>query len=253
MNKNNFYLGTHCLDHIDKTEFPLFVSINRLRKRKIKKFKRKSPIYVDSGAFTELSINGEWKTSPKQYIEELNKIIDLGLDIKWASPQDYMCEPQIINKTGLSIKEHQKRTIDNVIELRKLTNNIHIIPVLQGQTIQDYYNHFEMYEVNGFNLRNEKIVGVGSICRRQNTKEIENIIKSLYTKGLNLHGFGVKINGLKRYSKYLHSCDSMSWSFHARKNKIKCKECFNKNIKHCGNCINYALQWRNKVIKGVEN
>ena len=182
------YLGTHVLSHIDKTELPLFVSFRQLRKRKKKKFTRQEPIFIDSGGFSELSLYGEWTISPQEYIEGLNRIQELGLTIGWAAPQDYMCEDIMLEKTGLSIEEHQKLTVENVTLLRSMTD-IHIIPVLQGQTIEDYYSHFEMYEARGFNLRDESVVGLGSICRRQGTNEIFKIIKSLYHKGLNIHGF----------------------------------------------------------------
>lgn len=38
----------------------------------------------------------------------------------------------------------------------------------------------------------ERLVGVGSICRRQATDEIADIVRSLSSLGLSLHGFGVK-------------------------------------------------------------
>lgn len=248
MNKSGFYLGTHVLAHIDKTEYPLFVSFRQLRKRKKKPFKRSEPIYVDSGGFSELSLYGEWTINPEEYISELKRLKNLGLNFGWVAPQDYMVEPVMLEKTGLTVLEHQKRTVQNLIELRKLTDDIHIIPVLQGQTIQDYYNHFEMYEEAGFNLRDESIVGIGSVCRRQGTKEIEAIMRSLYNKGLKLHGFGVKTNGLKRYSQYLKSSDSLAWSYGSRISGSKCEDCVLKATKNCANCLTYALKWREKVL-----
>ena len=246
-----FYLGTHHVSHIDKTEVPLFVSYRQLRKRKKKKFNRTEPIFIDSGGFSELSLYGRWTISPAEYVEGLNHIRDLGLEIGWAAPQDYMCEPIMLEKTGLSITEHQKLTVDNVLLLRKLTD-VEIIPVLQGQTLEDYFSHFDMYEERGFDLRKEPVVGLGSVCRRQSTDEIFLIVKSLYLKGLNLHGFGVKTNGLKKYSQYLTSADSLAWSFGSRISKRKCDLCLdNKNL-NCANCLNYALKWRQKVLRWVQ-
>lgn len=241
-----FMLGTHVLSHLDKTEVPLFVSFRQLRKRVKKPFNRKQPIYVDSGGFSELSLYGEWTISPQEYIDGLEHLKRLGLTIGWAAPQDYMCEPIMLEKTGLTIREHQKRTVDNLITLRSLTD-IHIIPVLQGQTLSDYYHHFEMYELAGFNLRDEKVVGVGSVCRREATDEIKHIVKSLHAKGLNLHGFGVKINGLKKYKQHLVSSDSLAWSYGARYNP-PCQSCASRSVKNCANCLHYALKWRLKVI-----
>jgi len=101
-------------------------------------------------------------------------------------------------------------------------------------------------------LRSERIVGVGSVCRRQSTDEIEHIMKSLSKKGLKLHGFGVKTNGLKRYGKYLKSCDSLAWSFDARINNKKCDVCINKNIKNCANCLNFAIEWRSNLFNKIQ-
>ena len=38
----------------------------------------------------------------------------------FAAVQDWMCEPEIVVKTGLSIAEHQRRTVANLCALREL-------------------------------------------------------------------------------------------------------------------------------------
>jgi len=247
-----FYLGSHVVNHIDKVNFPLFLSFRQLRKRLKKPFTHQTPICVDSGGFSELNINGKWTITPKQYNDKLIQLQSIGLKINWAAQQDWMCEPFVLDKTNLSIEQHQDLTVENLIELRSLNSSIHYIPVLQGYTLQDYYNHFEKFESNGFDLRSEPIVGVGSVCRRQSTDEIEHIMKSLAKKGLKLHGFGVKTNGLKRYGRYLKSCDSLAWSFDARINNKKCDICINKNIKNCANCLNFAIEWRSNLFNKIE-
>jgi len=243
-----FYLGTHILNHIDRTNVPLFVSIRQLMKRVKKPFQQSGPLCIDSGGFSELSLNGEWSISPQQYVDELRRCRDvLGLEIEWAACQDWMCEPQITKKTGKTIKEHQWFTVKNYIFLTTICTDIHIIPVLQGQTLQDYYDHIEMYDLAMVDLRSLPVVGIGSVCRRQNTDEIGHIIKSLAAKGLNLHGFGVKKQGLERYGEYLVSADSMAWSFGARYSE-KCFMCVNNKNKNCANCLNYAMMWRDKLL-----
>ena len=247
-NNNNFtfYLGSHVLNHIEKTEYPLFLSFRQLNKRKKKTFNQKAKVAVDSGGFSELSMFGGWKTKPQEYIDGLKRLQRLGLKIEWASQMDWMCEPFMLEKTGLTIEEHQRLTVDNLNELRSLDDSIHFIPVLQGQSLQDYFNHFEMFEEAGFQLRNEPLVGVGSVCRRQNTSEIGHLFKCLHAKGLKLHGFGVKKQGIESYGEYLLSCDSMAWSFGARYSP-KGSNCTSK-AKNCANCLHYALEWREKVI-----
>lgn len=246
-----FYLGTHVLNHIEKSDVPLFISFRQLRKRKKKRFNTNLAICVDSGGFTELNLNSKWTITPEEYNNELLRLKGLGLNIQWAAQQDYMCEPFVIEKTGLDIETHQKLTVENFLKLRSFNSEVNYIPVLQGYELNDYFNHFEMFEAVGIDLRNEPIVGVGSVCRRQNTKEIENLFKCLHAKGLKLHGFGVKTNGLKRYSKYLESADSLAWSFTSRMLKEKCNHHLHKKIKNCANCFDYAMGWRNKILNKV--
>jgi hypothetical protein len=246
-----FYLGTHVLNHMEKTNVPLFISFRQLRKRKKKQFKQLGKIAVDSGGFTELSMFGKWTITEEEYIQELHRLIDLGLKIEWCSPMDWMVEDFMLEKTGLSVLEHQKKTVSNLIKLRSLTDKIHFIPVLQGQTIDDYFSHFEMYDLANIDLRKEKIVGVGSVCRRQNTNEIKSIMKALASKGINIHGFGVKSGGLEKYGNLIGSSDSLAWSYGARYSKkrcIKCRSMEKPTSKNCANCLEYALEWRQKLI-----
>lgn len=245
-NKPEFYLGTHVLNHIEKSTVPMFVSFRQLRKRKKKPFNQSAKVYVDSGGFSELSINGRWTISPEEYVMELERLQGLGLNIEWAAQQDWMCEDFMLEKTGLSIRDHQRLTVMNFLKLKKLNSSIDFIPVLQGQTLDDYFSHFEMFEEHGVQLRKEKVVGVGSVCRRQNTDEIGYLFKCLASKGIKIHGFGVKIAGIKKYGEHLVSADSMAWSFGARYDE-KCGLC-ESNAKNCANCLMYALKWREKVI-----
>lgn len=247
-----FFLGTHIINHIEKTDVPLFISFRRLIRRKKKPFQQKSrKLCVDSGGFSELKLNSEWTITPGEYVKELERLCSLGLEIEWAAQQDWMCEPFMLEKTGLTVKEHQKLTVENFIELQSFDTAIHFIPVLQGQTIEDYLHHLKMFEEAGFDLKNEPIVGVGSVCRRQHTDEIGEIIEALSKAGLNLHGFGVKKAGLKKYGHLLKSADSMAWSFKARYEK-KSPSCQRKS-KKCQNCLHYALEWRENLLNQIQS
>lgn len=247
----DFYLGTHVLSHMEKTDVPLFISFRQLRKRKKKPFKQLGKIAVDSGGFTELSMFGKWTIDEKEYVNELHRLMELGLEIEWCAPMDWMVEDFILEKTGLSLLEHQEKTVSNLIKLRSMTDKIHFIPVLQGQTLDDYFRHFEMYDLANIDLRNEKIVGVGSVCRRQKTDEIGNIMKSLSKKGINIHGFGVKSGGIEKYGEWIKSSDSLAWSYGARFSKKRCAKCDKMEkptSKNCANCLEYALEWRQSIL-----
>ena len=105
-----------------------------------------------------------------------------------------------------------------------------------------------MYDAAGINLLNEPLVGVGSVCRRQGTFEAKSILTGIRALGIQPHGFGVKVTGLRHYGLNLKSADSMAWSFGAR---------FDPPIaghthKACNNCLEYALAWRKRTIKSMK-
>lgn len=237
-----FYLGTHMVSWLGRTDVPLFVSHRRLMKQASWP-KVTGPWALDSGGFSEISIFGEFRTTPQEYAKRVGEYQDAIGHMDWAAPQDWMCEPWIIQQTGLSVLEHQQRTIDNYLELMSLGGPF--IPVLQGWEQRDYFNHVAMYGKQGINLQQEPVVGVGSVCRRQNTREATDIFSSLSAAGLRLHGFGVKVTGYRVYGHYLHSADSMAWSFAARKRQIKLDGCTHAR---CNNCLIWALQWREKEL-----
>lgn len=108
--------------------------------------------------------------------------------------------------------------------------------------------HRAMYESAGVDLKREKIVGVGSVCRRNKTTEIWQIAESL--KDLKLHGFGVKTSGIDVAARYFTSTDSMAWSFAARRSP----PLLGHDSRHinCANCVDYALMWRDNLISKLE-
>lgn len=248
-----FILGTHVVNHIGKTDAPLFLSIRQLKKRKHKPFKQTGRVFVDSGGFSELSMFGKWETTPQEYAAELLRLKNhLGLEIEWASCQDWMVEPVMLKKTGLTIKEHQRRTVENYLLMLELMRGtgIDIIPVLQGQTVADYLDHIRLYSQLGIELKKLKTVGVGSVCRRENSQEVGDIIKALFNEGLSIHAFGVKKRGLVRYGDLLQSADSLAWSFGARYSQSHCEtHQQSPTTKNCANCLDYALEWRDKLLR----
>lgn len=224
---------------------PVFVSHNFLKRRKTPFPPALTDWALDSGGFSELSLHGEWRTTPEEYVEAARRYQrELG-HMDFAAQQDWMCEPFMIAKTGLSVVEHQKRTVENFLTLRRLAPDLPFAPVLQGWALDDYMRCLRMYADAGVDLAAEKVVGVGSVCRRQSTPEIGEIFQMLSGEGLkNLHGFGVKSQGLRRYGQYLSTADSMAWSFTARY-AGKSPDCPKKN---CANCLHYALEWRERLI-----
>jgi hypothetical protein len=234
-----FYLGTHQPSWLTKVEVPLFISRRRLYKRKTLP-QALGNWALDSGGFTELSMFGKWTISAKQYALEVQRFTEIG-HLDWVAPQDWMCEPWIIKNTGLTVEEHLQRTVNNYLELKEL--GVSTIPVLQGWQLSDYERCAELYRNNGVDLSQCETVGLGSVCRRQATNEIKEISSWGKEHGWKLHGFGVKAQGLKKYSDNLFSADSMAWSFGGRRRPDP-----NCPLQSCANCLHYALTWREKVL-----
>ena len=242
-----FFLGVHRAHWLAEADVPLFVSHRVLAPRKTLP-RATAPWALDSGGFTELSLHHEWKTTPQSYVAAVRRYVEeIGL-LQWASPQDWMNEPVMLEKTGLTVREHQRRTVDNYLELRDLAPDLPFIPVLQGWEPHEYLECLEMYAQVGVDLHAERTVGVGTVCRRQDTATADTIFRQLDNAGLgNLHGFGVKLTGLARYSEYLASSDSMAWSYRARRAGQQ-TPCTKTN---CANCLHFALEWRERALKAA--
>lgn len=209
-----FYVGLH--QPADAANFErACISINRLRGRK-------KPIscevLVDSGAFTELHQYGRYRHSVADYAAELRRLNGT-VNIIAAVAQDYMCEPFMLAKTGLSVEEHQRLTIERYDALLAQQLPFPIMPVLQGYAPADYVRHLAAY---GDRLTPGMWVGVGSVCKRNGDPEsIVSVLSAVHSArpDLRYHGFGVKQTALLHpgVRELLYSADSMAWSFAARK------------------------------------
>lgn len=270
MSELRFYLGTHRPTWLwNLHDVPLFISHRVLKERRSKFPRATTPWALDSGGFTELKLYGEWRTTPTEYVAAVRRYDNELGSLEWASPQDWMCEPWVISGgwhdgqhyvgTGLSVAEHQRRTIDNYLELTALAPDLGFIPVLQGWKLTDYLHHADAYAEAGINLAAQPVVGIGSVCRRQASLEIAAIFDALITRGLHMHGFGVKSDGLGLYADNLISADSLAWSFGARKETRYDENGYASSLAYgtprpcgkttCSNCLHYALQWRADVLE----
>lgn len=238
MKPYHFFVGTHLPVWLERTVMPLFVSHTRLAGRK--SLPRAICSWnLDSGAFSEIEEHGEFVTSPTDYVAAARRYSGEIGGMGWATIQDWMCEVKALRKTGLTIKEHQRRTIISYLTLKSLAPEMKWVPVLQGYTTDDYKRHVDDYTNAGVDLLGFNPVGLGSICRRQASMEIARLVRSLASQGLKLHGFGVKLLGLALCKDDLVSADSMAWSWAARYSPPL------KNHLHmnCANCKVYAELW----------
>lgn len=211
-----FFIGLHQpsdAKHFDAA----FISVNRLRNRK-------GPFAVgdwimDSGAFSTIATHGGYPHPVEEYAEHVKRWKSNG-NLLAAVSQDYMCEPHMLAKTGLTIAEHQRLTIERYDALLRCETGCYIMPVLQGYAPEDYVSHIRQY---GSRLAHGAWVGVGSICKRNASPclilDVLIAIK-MERPDLNLHGFGLKTTALAHGTirALLATADSMAWSFAARRN-----------------------------------
>lgn len=250
-----FYLGTHEPGWLGRCAVPLMVSRNRLAR--LKTLPAAATDWVmDSGGFTELQQHGRWRIDARTYAAEIERVCSHVGRMVWAAPQDWMCEPAVIHGgtfkgvrfagTGLDVREHQARTVGNYLDLRAL--DAPVIPVLQGFTLTDYERCADLYERGGVNLAALPTVGLGSVCRRENTDEIGEIVAAMSTRGIRCHGFGCKGGAVRRYGGMLASADSMAWSLAGRRRG----PCIHLKSR-CANHMHYAMAWRDSVVSALAN
>jgi hypothetical protein len=253
-----FLLGAHQPGWLATLGVPLFVSDRRLHGY------RRLPAAagawgLDSGGFTELQQYGTWTVSPGEYAARVRRYADEIGHLAWAAPQDWMCEPVVLAGgqvgpvrfvgTKLTVAEHQARTVANYLTLRHLAADLPFIPVLQGWRTSDYLRCLDAYTAAGVDLATEPLVGVGSVCRRQDTTSAGRILAALRRAGLRrLHGFGFKTLGLLRHGHLLVSADSMAWSAQARR-EPPLPGC--TRHRNCANCPRYALAWRTRLTTAL--
>ena len=222
-----FFIGLH--QPSDGKHFSAAcISINRLRGAK----GRKAPlpaklkrVLIDSAAFTELNLHCRYRHSVKEYADDARPWCLDGRVVAIVA-QDYMCEPFMLAKTGLTVAEHQRLTIERYDELHAywfgaLGMKTPIMPVLQGWDADDYVRHLEAY---GARLTTGMWVGVGSVCKRQsNPAAILAIFQKLKRArpDLRFHAFGVKLAALNHpeLRALISTADSTAWSYRARRQR----------------------------------
>lgn len=210
-----FFVGLH--QPADAQHFAsCCISVNRLRPRK-------GPFSVqdwimDSGAFSTIATHGGYPTDVEEYADQIGRWVRVG-NLLAAVSQDYMCEPVMVARTGLSVAEHQRLTVDRYDRLLACGPPTYVMPVLQGFHPGDYQQHLTLY---GERLVPGAWVGVGSVCKRNtDTGAIRQVLQGIADSrpDLRLHGFGLKLTALLDpvITGLLYSADSMAWSFSARK------------------------------------
>lgn len=203
-------------------EVPIMVSYGRLRDARTMPVAT-APWVIDSRGYTELTQHGTWTIDPAQYAADLRRYATEIGHLTWAAAQDWPASAAVLERTGLTEVDHQRRTVASVIQLRAIGPDLPIIAVVTGTTVDGYLRHDAMYERAGIDLRTERsVVGVGALVGRP-PADVAAIVRALYDAGLRrLHGFGVKGRVLETVGGLLASIDSAAWSAEARHQSGPC-------------------------------
>lgn len=210
-----FFVGLH--QPSDAKHFNAsFISVGRLRTRK-SDFEVGDWI-LDSQAFRTIEIHGGYPYPVEEYAAQIQRWKRCG-NLLAAVTQDYMCEPAMLARTGLTVADHQRLTIERYDALLQCDTGRYIMPVLQGYAPEEYVSHIRQY---GARLAYGAWVGVGSVCKRNgDPRAILEVLGAIKTErpDLRLHGFGLKTIALAHgvIRALLHTADSMAWSFAARR------------------------------------
>jgi hypothetical protein len=176
--------------------------------------------FADSGgapdSFTDgrLADTGDYVTNDAEYLDYVEAI---EADV-W-SLRDYPCEAAVLTAHERTVADHQRRTTERHRSLLSLAEKRDIagqpVSILQGQSVDDYLRHLDALRDAGVLT---DYVGIGSVCRRHATDEIQSIILAIrdaLPARHRLHAFGVKLPVLEQQGVVaaLSSADSCAYDF----------------------------------------
>lgn len=210
-----FWVGVHHPHNAGKVR-RAFISRNALKRRK-----GPFPVWLwimDSAGFVTIKLHGGYPEEPEIYAAEIKRWSTNGRLIA-AVTQDYMCEPEMLAITGMTVREHQRLTIERYDALLRCDRGgVYLMPVLQGYEPDEYVQHLKDY---GDRIAPGAWVGVGSVCKRNgNPAKVAAVLLAIKKArpDLRLHGFGIKKTALESglVRSLLRTADSMAWSLAAR-------------------------------------
>jgi hypothetical protein len=269
-----FYLGTGHPHHLNTANVPLFLSAAALARYRSRgeqfpvRMTGGAPWAGDSGAYAALILsanpNGHpWTAHPDDSGALWTRLIDdIGGPPDFVGIQDLPCEKQCLARTGATVAEHQRETLDNYLHLAREFPFVPWLRTLQGWHPDDYLDHYRMYLEAGVNMTGET-VGIGSVCRRGSQHAVAEVIETLAPLGMRLHGFGLSLEALRLVGHLVSSSDTQAWSYTARRQRIRLPGCTHTTRPHhvtglstptdCRNCFRWAKAYRERALDAVRH
>jgi hypothetical protein len=174
---------------------------------------------LDSGTFSDILKYGRHRSTPIEYATQVLRWSRCGRLVAAVS-QDWLCSPLVLARTGLTVAEHQRLTIERYVALRDLVGSAaYVMPVLQGTWPEEYLSHLAQFN---HLLAPGQWVGVGSLCKRNaDPGQVERVLVPIHRErpDLLLHGFALKLRSLgsSLVRDCLYSADSTAWNYAAWK------------------------------------
>lgn len=176
-------------------------------------------LLIDSGGAPESIIkNNGYNRSDIEYLHFVRVV-----KADYFVLRDYPCEPQVLRKFNVTVKDQIHRTLDHHLKLIELYERSEVkatpIPVIQGWEVEDFLYCVDMFKEHG--LLNFDYIAIGSTCRRHQVKQTQKIIlavREAVPRKIKLHAFGVKLSVLDHKAVWdaLYSADSSAWDFLSR-------------------------------------
>lgn len=205
-----FYVGLHQPSDAGKVR-RCIISAHRVSRRR-------SPVpsrefILDSGAFSAIRKHGDHLLTVEEYAEVARRAAAGGGCVAVVA-QDYPCHAAALERTGLTVTEHQSRALERYRALAAALPEHYVMPVLQGWTPDDFRRHVSELGLSA------GWVGVGSLVRGAGRQaEIYPILYAIKREApaLELHGFGLGLQTLRlnETAGLLSSADSMAWAMTA--------------------------------------
>lgn len=171
--------------------------------------------FVDSGGYSFFHKDGVFDERIDKYLKFVKRH-----NADHFANRDYPCEPDLVERRGSTILQNQLMTLHNQVELETYITDEYpelfnrFVAVLQGWTLDDYL--FMADYLNDHGLLTD-LVGIGSVCRRNATVDIKEIILGIKSQFpiIDLHGFGIKFDVLRDIEIWdsLYSADSMAFQY----------------------------------------
>jgi len=179
-------------------------------------FLRINRLFLDSGGFQFVNKFREYPFSVDDYVSYINT-----LKPDYVAVMDYPCNYDILKKYHIEAKTQIRRTIEKTCQLYEKEVDSILVPVLQGDSIEDFI--FCVDELKKYGLVSN-YMAIGSI-RDKPISEVRKLLLKLrkLLPHVQFHAFGLGIKFLKDSTirQEIYSTDSIAWLYVQRFGKTR--------------------------------